>query len=589
MRLASRGALAVAKATRSAEAQTRSAEAHQERQPIHSPTRLGPPPGAVFARPPGEISLESTEIEEIDASGCELNLHLQKHHKGAFLEDNNQSVRFEAQEVDSPLRSLGSPQRAPQAPQMQKASFSSGLQRHTTADLINNMKARDTSLSAMARTTKLETQKASQPWTKSQTFNGAVCTVIVGNAICLGLEADFGHKEPGTFGVLEHVFTGAFALELVTRLLVEGIRSYFVDHGNWLDFILVILSVLGVWVIQPLGMKADLRLVSLMRMVFLARLARLLRLFRIFRELTLIIEGFIGGARALGWAMSFLLIIVYIFAVVARLQIGSRFICPDGETEISEGDACPSESGSGNPQHFFAFNEEIGDQKILFGSISTTMLTLFVCLTEGCGIDVIHPTVRASPTLAVFWILFAFVTTFGVLNLIIGIFCDNMMRVAMTTEKKFKENEEAQRKRKLEDLRTAFTSMDKDGTGYISRDEFHDAIKINPQVMAALLGMGLGEEKDLFDQIDADHSGRLDFNEFFDGATRMMNGMQPALAKDTVATYLRVCALCKAQAKLENEVSELKSGVKSIESKLDRLLSKNGSHDPRHHNLIEEA
>ena len=66
----------------------------------------------------------------------------------------------------------------------------------------------------------------------------------------------------------------------------------------------------------------------------------------------------------------------------------------------------------------YGFNEEIGNQTSLFGGVSTSMLTLFVCVTEGCGIDIVRPIVSETPTLAVFWLVFVFVTTFGVLIVI---------------------------------------------------------------------------------------------------------------------------------------------------------------------------
>ena len=48
--------------------------------------------------------------------------------------------------------------------------------------------------------------------------------------------------------------------------------------------------------------------------------------------------------------------------------------------------------------HRYLFNEEIGDQAILFGSVERSMLTLFVCLTEGCGMDIVRPMAVVTPS-----------------------------------------------------------------------------------------------------------------------------------------------------------------------------------------------
>merc|ERR1712093_380398 len=121
-------------------------------------------------------------------------------------------------------------------------------------------------------------------------------------------------------------------------------------------------------------------------------------------------------------------------------------------------------------------NPEIGDQGKLFGSVESTMLTLFVCLTEGCGVDIIHPTVRRTPELVIFWLLFVLVTTFGVLNQIIGLFCENSMKIALETEREIARGYEELRMQKLEVLKQAFVKMDADGSGTISRDEYFKAI-----------------------------------------------------------------------------------------------------------------
>lgn len=125
------------------------------------------------------------------------------------------------------------------------------------------------------------------------------------NAITLGFEADYGLENPEPFTILENIFCGIFTLELVLHFGVEGFRIYFSDRMNWLDFFLVTFSVLDVWVLKVLEVEADLKLMSVFRMLRLVRLARLLRLFRIFKELTLIVAGFIDSVRTLFWAVVF--------------------------------------------------------------------------------------------------------------------------------------------------------------------------------------------------------------------------------------------------------------------------------------------
>ncbi len=101
--------------------------------------------------------------------------------------------------------------------------------------------------------------------------------VIVGNAICLGAEADHGRENPTVFMIVEHIFCALFFIELILHFWVEGPKIYFSDKANWLDFFLVTTSVLDVWIIQQIGVEADLKLLSLFRMLYEVRRTRGLR------------------------------------------------------------------------------------------------------------------------------------------------------------------------------------------------------------------------------------------------------------------------------------------------------------------------
>merc|ERR1712224_552123 len=114
----------------------------------------------------------------------------------------------------------------------------------------------------------------------------------------------------------------------------------------------------------------------------------------------------------------------------------------------------------------------IGNQEILFGSVERSMLTLFVCLTEGCGIEVVHPTTRKSPELMIFWGTFVFLTTYGMLNLVVGIFCEHAMSNATENEAEMVQRRDVHREKILEQVMAAFEAADTDHSGSISREEY---------------------------------------------------------------------------------------------------------------------
>merc|ERR1719199_2232640 len=75
------------------------------------------------------------------------------------------------------------------------------------------------------------------------------------------------------------------------------------------------------------------------------------------------------------------------------------------------------------------------DVKTLFGRVEHSMWTLFGCVVDGCYGDTFTPLVKVRPGMVIFVLLFLFVTFFGLLNILVGIFCDTVMETANEEEK----------------------------------------------------------------------------------------------------------------------------------------------------------
>lgn len=433
------------------------------------------------------------------------------------------------------------------------------LQKMNTMELRKKLEERESSVMVARK----KSSALPQYWTQSTKFNVVIGLVVMTNAITLGFEADYGLENPEPFMVLENVFCAVFTLELILHFGVEGYKVYFSDRMNWLDFFLVSFSVMDVWILQAAKIEADLKLMSVFRMLRLVRLARLLRLFRIFKELTLIVAGFVDSVRTLFWAVVFLLIVVYIFAIFARQIIGSAVVCTDGQ------DPCDEEDPAS--EAFYAFNPEIGDQMSLFGSVDKSMLTLFVCLTEGCGIDIIHPIVLKTPILITFWAIFVFFTTFGLLNLIVGIFCEHAMKTAAENEREILQSREEARRKTLNNLRDAFMAIDDDKSGSISKKEYISAITSNEKVMNAFIQLGLHEEENLFETLDADRAGNITFDQFFDGVMLIMKGHETAKAKDMVGVHLLCQSLARRCTTLLDDMKTLRKRQTTVSGELNQV------------------
>merc|ERR1719329_1331114 len=95
----------------------------------------------------------------------------------------------------------------------------------------------------------------------------------------MGLEANYPDNAV-VWEAFENIFTALFLAETALKVFVMG-ASYMHDTWNLMDGALAALAVVGVWVLPGLnsvGMRLDLRSLSLLRIFRIARLARILRL-----------------------------------------------------------------------------------------------------------------------------------------------------------------------------------------------------------------------------------------------------------------------------------------------------------------------
>merc|ERR1719191_2234858 len=210
----------------------------------------------------------------------------------------------------------------------------------------------------------------------------------------------------------------------------------------------------------------------------------------------------------------------------------------------------------------------------LFGTVPKSMMTLFICITDGCVESVIRPMSEANPWFTIYWMLYIFVTMLGLMNLIIGIFCENACTTAAANEENIVERLDEHKHRVLNSMKVAFIEMDEDGSGEIDKDEYYHAINHNKKVQDALKMLGLDQEEGLFDKIDADKSGAVSFDEFIEGVTLIMKGNEPAKGKDMVGTFLSVQALSKnvqrirdSQGEMMEALEELRDAARSLQQR----------------------
>lgn len=161
---------------------------------------------------------------------------------------------------------------------------------------------------------------------KSTKFDAMVGAIIVLNLVTMAAQLEYDgwsisavlvHQKPyrhllieDIFFGLEHLFTVFFAIELVVRLIAQGL-SYLKHFASCLDALIVLVSSLDSWVLTPLGETgmSNLVLLRLLRLVRLSKVFRVFRVMRVFGSLRVLVKAVTNSIGALFWSMALLFII----------------------------------------------------------------------------------------------------------------------------------------------------------------------------------------------------------------------------------------------------------------------------------------
>ena len=205
----------------------------------------------------------------------------------------------------------------------------------------------------------------------------AILGVIIFNAILLGLETS--PTIMATWGplikTLDQICLIIFIIEIAAKLFAFGPR-FFRDGWNVFDFLIVAIALLPAT--QGLAVL---------------RAMRVLRVFRVLNaapRLRRVVEGFVSALPGMGSVFLLMTIIFYIGAVMSTKLFGETF--PDW-----------------------------------FGDLGRSAYSLFQVMTlESWSMGIVRPVMEVYPYAWAFFVPFIMVTTFAVVNLLVGLIVNSM-------------------------------------------------------------------------------------------------------------------------------------------------------------------
>jgi Na+-transporting methylmalonyl-CoA/oxaloacetate decarboxylase gamma subunit len=235
--------------------------------------------------------------------------------------------------------------------------------------------------------------------------------------------------------------------------------------------------VLETWLMPLIGLLAGgggggsaLASLSPFRLLRLLRLTRMARLMRFVPEMMTLVKGIIAAGRSVGFIFLFLVMVIYVFAILFTSQLEDRKEYP--------------------------LTEEGEEAQDLFATLGCSMMSLF---TRGVLGDNLSETVQAILDKSV-WLMWAFwvffIITFAtLLNMLIGVLCEVISSSAED------EAEQESVKSIRDDLETAFDELDEDSNGMVTNREW-DQMKRHPKVFSKLCAIFEDRVDERLEQIE---------------------------------------------------------------------------------------
>ena len=205
----------------------------------------------------------------------------------------------------------------------------------------------------------------------------AVLALIIFNAVLMGLETSSGVMARAGIWVLslDRAILAVFVFEIMLRIYVHR-RAFFKDPWSLFDFVVVAIAL-----IPASGPLAVLRAL---------RVLRVLRVLTIVPSMRRVVGALLSALPGLGSIALVLLLVFYVFGVIATHLFGDAF--PDW-----------------------------------FGHLGRSLYTLFQVMTlESWSMGIARPVMEESPFAWLFFITFILFATFTMLNLFIAIIVNAM-------------------------------------------------------------------------------------------------------------------------------------------------------------------
>lgn len=339
-------------------------------------------------------------------------------------------------------------------------------------------------------------------------FNYGMGCVVVFNVVMVGLETEYNDDTVLIFDVVSNGFILVYVIELLMRGLSHGIKALR-DPFVCIDAIVILLTFLG----RVISSKAITRALPPFRMLRMLNLLRKSKYFRLDKELRSITNSSVKMLKTLFWVSLFLIMCLWIMAIFAHIVIGQS----------------AKWNGTTDPTKEWPPFESFDSQEY-FGTQWRSFFTLFQIVTLAqWSPHVARPVIKVYPLLFLFFWLFLFITTYGLLITIVSNLVQESLQTAKVSAQAAKDNAREIRRRSGLKIRDILREVDTDGSGELSEKELEAAL-VGSRLRSTLLDLGVPvlDAESLIRLLDKTGDGQVSFEELVEGAVRMDEELKPS-------------------------------------------------------------
>ncbi|CAF4713197.1 unnamed protein product [Rotaria sp. Silwood1] len=262
-------------------------------------------------------------------------------------------------------------------------------------------------------------------------FEWLIVGSILASSTTLALE-DVKTRQQTIFfeilAVFDKIFTIIFTIELILKWFAYGIKNYFTNGWNWLDFIIVVVSVLGT-ILDSFGV-ADIPAFKSIRTL---RALRPLKALSKFEGIRVVVHALFSSIPSIFNVLLVCLVFWLIFSIMGVQLFGGKFyrcvyVGTHHRVNISENVTNKIDCLNKN---FIWENSRINFDNVLRGYLALFHVATFkgwieimADATDAKEIDV-QPEYEANIYAFIYFVLFIIFGSFFTLNLFIGVVIDN--------------------------------------------------------------------------------------------------------------------------------------------------------------------